>query len=663
MTADRAIKEPCRVATAAAITLSGLQTIDGVALAAGDRVLVRAQSSAADNGIYEAASGAWTRASDFDGAGEAIGGTQLLVTSGTTRANSIYRIAGEGAISIGSSAIGFVALRETVTLTDYGTDVAAFRTALARIAALGGGVLVIPNGDYALASGDLSTPLAIPANTIIEGCGSRLTITGGAECYLFRATDVSNVTIRDLSARGNNEASVYNNGDFFGYYLSSGATEDAANIVVENVHLSRFKAPWWISFNNGSTNDKRLTGAHVRNSSFTSEAGGSIDPGSITWHAHAVAFDGNPGPIADCGVANLLVHARHMKGGVIFFHNVTDSRMDDVTVHEAGVEGAQDDAAAYALMTYGEGIARIAIANPILTDPRSCGLYAANGADVTVTGALVTGQTDAEIGELPKGGLVFNGTVRPRVIGGTFGGNHIDIAVNGDQEERIDGLITDVRSEGSTLASVLVSFRTPGEEENPLTFYGLEIADCALAGAGRAISVRNNAEACLNDLAIDNCEIAGETFGIRFYDLSETSAAVRNTISDCRIHVFSTGIETRGQGSLTIRNCDFYGRNGENYHLFAIDVGGLALSDLRFRDAGSGYALRTNGSTVYEQQGLQFVNCANPAFDSGSVGVSVPSHSAYLGNVVQNIAPAAGEYSGWMCMGSTTWKGVGLIES
>lgn len=107
MTADRAIKEACRVATTGNITLSGLQTIDGVALGAGDRVLVRAQTTASQNGIYVAASGAWARATDFDVSSEAIGGTQMLVTSGTLNAGSSWRIAGHGTITLNTTAIAF----------------------------------------------------------------------------------------------------------------------------------------------------------------------------------------------------------------------------------------------------------------------------------------------------------------------------------------------------------------------------------------------------------------------------------------------------------------------------------------------------------------------------------------------------------------------------
>ena len=59
-------KQPCVVATLAPITLSGLQTIDGHAVVAGNRVLVKDQGTASQNGIYLASASAWTRALDAD---------------------------------------------------------------------------------------------------------------------------------------------------------------------------------------------------------------------------------------------------------------------------------------------------------------------------------------------------------------------------------------------------------------------------------------------------------------------------------------------------------------------------------------------------------------------------------------------------------------------
>ena len=59
-------KAPVKAATTANITLSGAQTIDGVSIVAGNRVLVKDQTAPEQNGIYVAASGAWSRAADMD---------------------------------------------------------------------------------------------------------------------------------------------------------------------------------------------------------------------------------------------------------------------------------------------------------------------------------------------------------------------------------------------------------------------------------------------------------------------------------------------------------------------------------------------------------------------------------------------------------------------
>ncbi len=166
MAADLAIKEPVRAATTGNITLSGLQTIDGVALVSGDRVLVRAQSTATQNGIYTAASGSWTRATDFDGAGEVTGGTQLLVTSGATFFSSIWRVAGAVAVLPGTDAITFVQLDFTVvSVSEFGAkgdgsadDTAAINAAIACADAIGGGVVQLMAGKTHVTMSQITLP-------------------------------------------------------------------------------------------------------------------------------------------------------------------------------------------------------------------------------------------------------------------------------------------------------------------------------------------------------------------------------------------------------------------------------------------------------------------------------------------------------------------------
>lgn len=72
-------------ATTANITLTGEQTIDGVAVVTGNRVLVKNQTSAADNGIYVVASGAWARSSDFDALADNVNSAAVFVEQGTTQ--------------------------------------------------------------------------------------------------------------------------------------------------------------------------------------------------------------------------------------------------------------------------------------------------------------------------------------------------------------------------------------------------------------------------------------------------------------------------------------------------------------------------------------------------------------------------------------------------
>ena len=79
---DSVVKRSVKAATTANITLSGPQTIDGISLVAGDRVLVKNQTSSATNGIYIVNAAAWTRAPDADTISK-IAGAILNVDAGT----------------------------------------------------------------------------------------------------------------------------------------------------------------------------------------------------------------------------------------------------------------------------------------------------------------------------------------------------------------------------------------------------------------------------------------------------------------------------------------------------------------------------------------------------------------------------------------------------
>jgi hypothetical protein len=104
----------------ATLTNAGTQaalTLDSIALSVGDRVLIKNQASALQNGVYTVTtvgtvSTNWvlTRATDFDNSpGTEVGpGVFFFVEQGTTQADNGYVITSDAAITIGTTAVDFV---------------------------------------------------------------------------------------------------------------------------------------------------------------------------------------------------------------------------------------------------------------------------------------------------------------------------------------------------------------------------------------------------------------------------------------------------------------------------------------------------------------------------------------------------------------------------
>jgi phage-related tail fiber protein len=97
-----AYKAPVRAATTAAITLSGEQTIDGVAVVELDRVLVKDQADAVDNGIYDASTGPWRRALDANGNRDFVHGSRVSVNEGSTNGSTAWRLTTDDPVTIGT---------------------------------------------------------------------------------------------------------------------------------------------------------------------------------------------------------------------------------------------------------------------------------------------------------------------------------------------------------------------------------------------------------------------------------------------------------------------------------------------------------------------------------------------------------------------------------
>lgn len=109
---DAWVKKSVRVATTANITLSGTQTIDGIAVVAGDRVLVKDQTTASQNGIYVVAAGAWSRATDANTISK-LAGALVNVDSGTVGGGLRYDTDLKATDTLDTTAVSFYKAYDT----------------------------------------------------------------------------------------------------------------------------------------------------------------------------------------------------------------------------------------------------------------------------------------------------------------------------------------------------------------------------------------------------------------------------------------------------------------------------------------------------------------------------------------------------------------------
>ena len=109
-------KQAVRVVTLTNITLAGSapSTVDGITLVANDRVLVTGQTTGSQNGLYyvstlgTGSNGTWTRSSDGNVTGEILAGLIVMVTEGTTYADTQWKLTTDDPITIGTTALTFV---------------------------------------------------------------------------------------------------------------------------------------------------------------------------------------------------------------------------------------------------------------------------------------------------------------------------------------------------------------------------------------------------------------------------------------------------------------------------------------------------------------------------------------------------------------------------
>jgi len=113
---DSDFKQSVRAISTTNVTLSGgaPATVDGVSLSTNDRILVTGQSAGSENGIYRVtvvgsgSNGTWVRAVDADSTGDMTAGMVVMVTEGTSYADTSWKITTDDPITLDTTSITFV---------------------------------------------------------------------------------------------------------------------------------------------------------------------------------------------------------------------------------------------------------------------------------------------------------------------------------------------------------------------------------------------------------------------------------------------------------------------------------------------------------------------------------------------------------------------------
>lgn len=224
-------KASCRAATTAAGTLATSfengDTIDGVVLATGDRILIKNQAAGAENGIYVvAATGAPTRATDADSSAEMTSGVAVFIGEGTVNGNTQWSLTTDDPITLDTTALTFSQIGAGTTYSgSNGIDVTG--TVISPV--YGSSVNTVCQGNDARLS-DARTPVgtALTATQFWVGNGSNL----AAAVAMSGDATMSNAGAVTLAANVLKEADIVTRETPAGTINGSNVTFTLANTPV-----------------------------------------------------------------------------------------------------------------------------------------------------------------------------------------------------------------------------------------------------------------------------------------------------------------------------------------------------------------------------------------------------------------------------------------------
>jgi hypothetical protein len=270
------VKASVRCATTANIaTLSGLLTVDGITVVAGDRVLVKNQSTQSQNGIYVASASAWSRSSDMDAWSE-FPGAFTFVEEGTTLADTGWVCTVNQGGTLGTTAVTWAQFSGAGSytagngLTLVGNQFSAVGTT-DRISVSGSGIDIASTyvGQTSITTlGTIATGTWNATTIATNKGGTGLTsFTSGGAVY---ATSTSALTTGTLPVASGGTGAV----TLTGYVKGNGTAAFTASATIPNTDITGLG-----TMSTQNANSVNITGGSIQN--LTTFDGITIDGGTF----------------------------------------------------------------------------------------------------------------------------------------------------------------------------------------------------------------------------------------------------------------------------------------------------------------------------------------------------------------------------------------------
>lgn len=350
--------------------------------------------------------------------------------------------------------------------TDYGMKADGSDNAAALTKALSGcagKTLHIAHGTYVLSAQGLSSGFIVPAGTSIVGDGSmgpdatvlKIANTGSYQT-VFWVRNVSNVAIRSLRFEG----TPYENGctrhlDYgHAIYVQSdkGQAAGVDNVDISNNFFHDFNGQSWVTIN--AADDSPGIGLNgplnVSNNVFDSDAsltGECTATGGMGYMSAMISLHGSntsaQGMVENVTVASNVLNAAYVKEGITIWSGTKNILVKANRVGDVGLQLARNqgpELGRYAILIYhsahelpGLQPDSISVVGNTLTNPVSCGVYAAGGTNLQIIDNHISGQSDPYDVTLPKGAISLNHAYVTALQGNVLINNHIAISAVGGQ--------------------------------------------------------------------------------------------------------------------------------------------------------------------------------------------------------------------------------------